>query len=229
MSSAALILESNEPSEPERLGNVSSEPPRPLSDENGEASPIDDDDMAIVLALRRGESGAAEALFRRLVPFVRRTLWRILRNPAADCDDLIQITFERIINTLIDGRYRGACSLPRWAMSIASHAAVDHHRARCRERKLLDAEMERSFDGGAPPTADAERSLIARSELVRLEDTLSRMRPLDAQALMLRHGFGFSLAETAAALGTSEYAVASRLARARRELSRRTSHFHDGE
>jgi RNA polymerase sigma-70 factor (ECF subfamily) len=189
---------------------------------------LNEADMAIVLALRAGEPGAAEALFRRLVPIVRRTLWRILRNPAADCDDLIQVAFERIVNTVIDGRYRGACSLPRWATSIATHAAVDHHRARCRERRLLDAEVERTLEHGAAPTADTERSIIARSELGRLNDTLSRLRPLDARALMMRHGFGFSLAETAAALGTSEYAVASRLARARRELQRRTGHSQDG-
>lgn len=193
-----------------------------------EAPAVDPADMALVRALRVGAPGAAEALFRRLVPVVRRTLWRILRNPTADCDDLIQIAFERIINTIVDGRYRGECSLPRWATSIATHAAVDHHRAKNRERRLLDAEIERTFDDGAAPTADTERSLIARSELGRLHDTLTRMRPLDARALLMRHGFGFSLAETAAALGTSEYAVASRLARARRELMRRAGHFHDG-
>lgn len=185
------------------------------------------DDAALVLALREGDPGAPAVLFRRLLPAVRRTLWRILRNPTADGDDLIQIAFERIINTIIDGRYRGDCSLSRWAASIATHAAVDHHRAGTREQRLLDAELQQRNVQGGTRAADAESSLIARSELGRLKDTLSRMRPMDAQALLLRHGFGCSLAETASALGSSEHAIASRLARARRELLRRASHFHE--
>jgi DNA-directed RNA polymerase specialized sigma24 family protein len=74
---------------------------------------------------------------------------------------------------------------------------------------------------------DAERVLIARSDLGQLQLTLSRMRPLDAQALVMRHGFGFSIAETAAALGASEQATASRLMRARRDLLRRSVYVRE--
>jgi RNA polymerase sigma factor (sigma-70 family) len=184
--------------------------------------PVAGDDMELVLALREGRPGAAEALYRRLLPSVRSALWRVLRKSTADCDDLIQITLERVITTVVDGRYKGGCSLPSWATSIATHAAVDYHRARWRERRLFDDEW--SSESGVARTADAERWLIARSELGRVRDTLARMRPLDAQALLLCYGLGHSVAETAAELGASEYAVASRLSRARRDLLRRASH-----
>lgn len=184
---------------------------------------IGEEDLAIATAVQRGNSGSAEALYRRVLPFVRRTLWRILPNPSADCDDFVQITFERLIDTVLDGSYRGDCSLPRWAMSIAARAAIDHYRARVRERRLLDEELARLLQRGAASGVDGERLVIARSDLGHLQDTLLHMRPLDARAIVLRHGFGFSTAETAAALGTSEDAVASRLMRARRELLRRTS------
>lgn len=189
-------------------------------------SNVDAEELALVLALRLGNPGAAVAVYQRLYPFVQRALRRVLRGHMADYDDLIQISFERIMNTLIDGRYRGECSLPGWAMSIASHAALDSLRACKRERRLVDLESQSGPEFTKATSVDAERSLIARSELDRLQDTLSRMRPLDARVLLLRHGFGCSLAETAAALGSTQHATASRLARARRELLRRASHFH---
>jgi RNA polymerase sigma-70 factor, ECF subfamily len=192
-----------------------------------DASTSASDDETIIEALRAGRPGAALALYQRLVPFVQRALRRVLRSHSADHDDLIQISFERIIGTIVDGRYRGACSLRGWAMSIATHAALDHLRAFRREQRVLDTDPKLEHDYYCPLSTDAERSLIARSELARLEATLSRMSPMDVRVLMLRDGFGCSLAETAAALGASEAAVASRLARARRELQRRAGHFHE--
>lgn len=184
-------------------------------------------DEALVLALRRGERGVAAAFYQRLIPSIRRALWRVLGSRSADCDDLIQVTFERIINTVIDGSYRGDCSLPRWAASIATCAAIDHHRARCRERRFIETEETTNLAEASAPAVDAERSLIARSELEKLKSTLSRMKPADARALLLHYGIGCTVAETAAALGASEYSTASRLARARRELLRRSGYFRE--
>jgi RNA polymerase sigma-70 factor (ECF subfamily) len=185
---------------------------------------LKEEDASLVAALRRSEPEAAEALYRRLIPVVRRTLWRFLRNTSADQDDLIQITFERVVQTIVDGRFSGACSLSCWAVSIATHAAIDHHRARLRERRLFaEDHPDASGDTLSPPTLDEERSLHARSEVDELMGILSRMKPLDAQALLLRHGFGCSVAEVAARLGASEAATGSRLMRARRELLRRAA------
>jgi RNA polymerase sigma-70 factor, ECF subfamily len=183
-------------------------------------------DEALILAVRRGDRGAPGALYQRLIPTIRRTLWRILDSGSADRDDLVQVSFERIMNTVVDGTYRGDCGLRRWAASIATCAAIDHHRARCRERRFIETEERVNQAEASVPAADEERSLIARSELRRLKSTLSRMRPVDAQALLLRYAGGCTVAETAAAIGASEYSTASRLARARRELLRRSGYFH---
>jgi len=188
-------------------------------------SSISEDDRALIQALRNGERGAAETLYRRLVPAVRRAAWRVLGNhSSADCDDLIQITFERVVSTIINGTYREACSLRSWATSLATFAAVDHLRALCREKQFVESRKELALESESAAIVDAEESLVARSELTRLRYSLSRMRPLDAQALLLRYGAGYSVSEIAAALGGSEYSLSSRLARARRELLRRTGH-----
>jgi RNA polymerase sigma-70 factor (ECF subfamily) len=185
------------------------------------APAMDPEDARIILAIRRGEPRAAAQLYRRLAPAVSRTLRRLLRNSEAERDDIMQVTFERIITTLVDGSYRGACGLRRWAVAIATHAAIDHQRARGRERKILQREPQLYAEVERVPGRDAERSIIARSELQSLQSTLGRMRPGDAQVLLLCHGLGHSLAEAAAMMGKSEAATASRLARARRELLRR--------
>lgn len=176
----------------------------------------------LLRALRRADPGAAETLYRRLYPAVSRTLWRILQRPTADHDDLVQITFERVIQTLIDGRFNGACSLTTWASSIASHAALDHLRARARERKLFVQEDALPGWEGAAST-DAERALQARSDVEALQGVLARMNPDHTRAVLLYDVLGHSLAEMATVLGISEAAAQSRLSRGRRELLRRSN------
>jgi RNA polymerase sigma-70 factor (ECF subfamily) len=147
-------------------------------------------------------------------------LWRILQRSTADHEDLVQITFERVIKTLLDGRFVGACSLTTWAASIASHAALDHLRARSRERKLfVDQESLSGWEG--QDGIDAERSLHARAEVEALQAILARMNPEHVRAVLLYDVLGHSLAEMAAVLGISEAAAQSRLARGRKELLRR--------
>jgi RNA polymerase sigma-70 factor (ECF subfamily) len=161
-------------------------------------------------------------LYRRLYPSVSRTLWRILQRSTADHEDLVQITFERVIKTLVDGRFVGACSLTTWASSIASHAALDHLRARARERKLfVDQESLSGWEG--QEGIDTERSLHARAEVEALQAVLARMNPEHVKAVLLYDVLGHSLAEMAAVLGVSEAAAQSRLARGRKELLRRGS------
>jgi RNA polymerase sigma-70 factor (ECF subfamily) len=198
---------------------------RPESHDGGPAgsaersAPRHADDAVVVEALRRSEPGAAEALYRRLYPAVSRTLWRILHG-TPDHDDLVQVTFERVIRTLIDGRFAGACSLTTWASSIAGHAALDHLRARARERRLfVDQESVSGWEGAT--AMDAERSLSARAQVAELQGILARMNPDHVRAVVLYDVLGHSLSEMAAVLGVSEAAAQSRLSRGRKELLRR--------
>lgn len=185
------------------------------------SGPASQEDEELVHALRRGEPGAAEALYRRLYPAVSRTLWRILQATTPDHDDLIQVTFERVIRTLLDGRFAGACSLTTWASSIASHAALDSLRSRARERRLfVDQESVSGWEGSW--VSDGERSIHARSEVKELQGILARMNPQHVRAVILYDVLGHSLVEMAQVLGISEAAAQSRLSRGRKELLRRS-------
>lgn len=155
------------------------------------------------------------------MPLVRRALLRRGGRSRLDADDLAQITCERILRAIMNGKLRADCNLATWAITIANHVAIDHHRA---------CERERGLFGDNPVPADQTCAEILDEELYHWQSAvddllcvLERMRPLDAKALLLRHGNGCSIAEIANHLGASESAAASRLVRAQRELRRRAA------
>src|SRR5262245_24969544 len=78
-------------------------------------------DIELVAALREGRGWAADALYVRVERVVERVLLRILVRRGSDFPDLFQETFERLVRSLVEGRFEGSCSLSTWAGSIASH------------------------------------------------------------------------------------------------------------
>lgn len=167
-------------------------------------------------ALRRAEPGAAEALYRLLLPSIAHALFRVLGS-SADRDDLTQITFERVLRTLTRGGFNRSCGVRHWAASIATYAAIDHLRAdRTRRSVLVPHEDVSAIQAVA--SVDPERTADARNQLTRLRELMGRMKPLDASVLLLFDGLGYTIKEVAAALGVSRDAAQSRLVRARRKL-----------
>jgi RNA polymerase sigma-70 factor (ECF subfamily) len=185
-----------------------------------EASPPSDE--AIVEGIVGGEEWAADALYDRVHTVVERTLRRLLREQSPDLEDLMQTSFERIILTLSGRRFAGACSLPTWAASIASHVAIDALRARVRDRKLFRRESPSAPElADIAPSTPPERRLEARSEVERLQGILIRMKPDQARTLVLHDVLGHDLSEIAVLTGVSVAAAQSRLVRGRKELLRR--------
>jgi RNA polymerase sigma-70 factor, ECF subfamily len=174
----------------------------------------------IIAGLADGEHWAAEALYDRLESIVERTLRRVLQASNVDYDDLVQVTFERIVRTLVERRFSGACSLSTWASAIAGHVGIDALRARARERGLL-ANHCLAQAATLPTVSGAERQLEARSEIAQLQQILASMNPQQAETLMLHDALGHELSEIAVMTGVSVAAAQSRLVRGRKELLRR--------
>ena len=72
-------------------------------------------DPEIVAGLTRGEAWAAEELYDRVLPYLERTLRRVLRHSGTEFEDLLQSSFERIIRVLSERSLGGACDLPAWS------------------------------------------------------------------------------------------------------------------
>ncbi len=179
-------------------------------------------DELIIQSLRAGQPWAAEVLFDRVSYVVERTLRRILQSADADYEDLLQVTLERVIESLVQQRFSGACSLATWASAIAGHVGVDALRSRIRERALFRRAEDVLVPVHAfPQHATLEKQLEARSEIEHLHDILGSMKPEQAHAVVMHDALGHEIAEIAALAGVSVAAAQSRLVRGRKELLRR--------
>jgi len=150
-------------------------------------------------------------LYARLLPVVQKSLYRALGQRAADGDDLAQLSFERIVRTLMDGTYDGRTPLRAWAALLATRVGFDALRRRYRERALFSPETD-GVDQGP------ERQLNARSELQRVQRALASITPERAETLFLHDALGYELSEIATQLGVSVTAAQSRLVRGRKQL-----------
>lgn len=176
-------------------------------------------DEHIVAGLLAGQPWAADQLYRRVHRAMLRVLHRTLRYKDPEIEDLMQESFERMLRVLSERPLPGACNLPAWAAAVTSNIALDRLRRRAREQRLLDHASdpaEAPMHGPAP-----ERGLEARHRLARVQQTLARMRPHYAEALVLHDVLGYDLLEIAQLTGTTAAAAQSRLVRGRREFQRR--------
>jgi RNA polymerase sigma-70 factor (ECF subfamily) len=200
-------------SEPKRL--------RALAGGSGQDQSSEPSDEQIVAGLIVGEEWAAEALYDRLQPVVDRALRRILQSNA-EHDDHVQVVFERVIRTLVERKFAGACSLSTWATAIASNVAVDALRARIRERAVVWEDRARGAEHAASVSSgNLERQLEARAEIAELHAILGSMDASQAETVLLHDVHGHELSEIAVITRVSVAAAQSRLVRGRKELLRR--------
>lgn len=179
-------------------------------------------DEAIVEGLLAGRDWAAGELYDRLQPVVDRALRRVLQSSAEDHDDLVQVVFERIVRTLMQRKFAGACSLPTWATAIAAHVGIDALRARVRERAVVWEDRARGDEQAARVSSgNLERQLEARAEIAELHAILGSMDPAQAETVLLHDVHGHELSEIALIMGVSVAAAQSRLVRGRKDLLRR--------
>lgn len=172
--------------------------------------------------IARGDERMAAEVYRRLLPAVEATLYRVLGRREPEHEDLVQSSFEQIILTLSERRYAQACSLKTWASTITAHVALKTLRSRYRQRKLFNLTVEPAeLTEHASGDEDVERNVLLQREVERLRVHLSDISPDQAEAVLLHDLMGHALAEIATITGVSIAAAQSRLVRGRKELSAR--------
>lgn len=197
---------------------------RPLS----QARPSCPSDASILLGLERHEQWAALALFNQLESVVERSLYRVLQQRGSDFEDLVQVTFERIVRTLVERRFSAQCSLATWATAIATNVAIDSVRARVRERRLFGGLNLEVVEREAKVQVSGADSVESRAEIQQLQQVLAQMNPGQAEAVFLHDVMGHDLAEIAEIAGTTVAAAQSRLVRGRKEFLRRAKRQQSG-
>lgn len=176
------------------------------------------DDAEICAALVDGAPWAADALYDRVVDAVEAVLFRLL-GADADRDDLTQVAIERVMTSVVSGRFARGCSLRSWATLLAQHVAIDALRARARERKLFDRRVTyQTLELVEAHTATPEHLAETRRRMALVQDALGRVKRERSEAVVLHDLLGHELAEVAQMTGVSVAAAQSRLARGRRDL-----------
>lgn len=173
------------------------------------------DDAQLLAAVHSGDEDAASELHDRLRPRVDTTIRALLGVGHPDHDDLAQQSFIELVGSL--HRFRGECSLERWAATIAARTVFKFLRRRTTERKIFQRTME---DRGAESSSPASlgRQLIARNMATRIRKHLDSMDGAKAEAFLLHDVCGFDAREVAGIVGISEAAAHARIARGRKEL-----------
>ncbi len=188
------------------------------------------DERELLDRARSGDEGAFTELVQAHRGELRAYCYRMLGS-VHDADDALQDALLRAWRGLPG--FQGRSSVRSWLYSIATNTALDvtRHKSR-RELPVTSARPPGTGAGWARgdraglagalpgPVADAGRPAEARYEQRESVELafmimLQQLPPLQRAVLILRDVLGFSPAEMASQLGTSEPAVNSALQRAR--------------
>jgi RNA polymerase sigma-70 factor, ECF subfamily len=135
----------------------------------------------------------------------------------ADAEDVVQDAYVKAYQALRAGRLERGVRVQTWLYRIVTNGSIDALRTRKR-RSSSDEMPDPGYDGAAW----AEAHLALRE----LDDWL-RVLPADQRAAVtLKYLEGFTSAEVAEILSTSEGAVEQRLVRARSALRKREEESH---
>lgn len=128
----------------------------------------------------------------------------------ADTDDAVQQAAIDVLRGL--PTFRGDANLSSWSRTIAVRAGLKVARQNKRHLSVADPEILHAPAAASTPLTES----IPRSVHAYLADLPDAQR----QALVLRHGLGFTVPEIAELLDTSVNTIKSRLLHARREVRR---------
>ena len=128
---------------------------------------------------------------------------------------------ERIIGTIVSGRYMRDCSLTSWATLITQHLAIDTMRSRTRDRKVFDRHVGTQTVELVPDVDRSTEQIVETQRRAhRLVTVLASISSTHAETVVLHDLLGHDLAEIARLTGVSVAAAQSRLVRGRRKALR---------
>jgi RNA polymerase sigma-70 factor, ECF subfamily len=187
--------------------------------------------------LERARAGDKQALNEligrhraRLRRMVELRLDRRLQS-RIDASDVIQEAYVEVVRRL--GEYLSEPSYPLflWLRLIVGERLLKLHRHHL-GTKMRDAQLEVSIYRGALPAASSAalaaqllgkhtsptQAAMRAERMMRLQEALNTLDPMDREVLSLRHFEEMSLAETALSLGIEQSAAAKRYIRALKRL-----------
>jgi RNA polymerase sigma-70 factor (ECF subfamily) len=166
---------------------------------------VDPDIAAIATRAAAGSVEAFEKLALQFEPRIYGFLCRHIGN-THDAEDLTQETFVRAWRAI--ARFDPTRDFATWLFVIARRAAANHFRARKTHDELTD-----DFPAETVESHADEADAVWRAA--------KKLKASQYEALWLRYGEDFSVAQTARVMGLNTIHVKVILHRARKELARR--------
>ena len=164
-----------------------------------------DDLTALALAAGRGDSDAMATFIRDGQQEVRSFCAYLVDSEIAD--DLTQETFLRAFRALPG--FRGDSSARTWLLAIARRVCMDELRRRSRQRRR---------ESPMPVLGDREPLAADDTNEIEVQELLSHLPEDRRTAFVLTQITGLSYEDAAQACGVPVGTIASRVARARRDL-----------
>jgi RNA polymerase sigma-70 factor (ECF subfamily) len=168
-----------------------------------------EDETALLARISAGDAQAFRALVDRHLATVLAIARRMLKDDA-EAEDVAQETLLRLWRNAANLQL-GPGGVRPWLRRVASNLCIDRVRAR-RNTTVVDQVPEESEPAGQM------RQLAERELGTRVDAALKALPERQRLAITLFHYEGMSQIEVGAALGISDEAVESLLARARRTL-----------
>jgi len=164
-----------------------------------------------MLAYAAGDAAAFESLYARHRGGLYRFVLRGIKERAI-AEELFQEIWMRVIEAR--HRYAPQARFSTWLYTIAHNRMVDHWRKRGLAAVRLardDPADPAPAEPVAAPGREPQRQAEANEQLERLGRALQVLPPAQREAFLMREEGGLSAAEIAAATGSNEEAVKSRL------------------
>jgi RNA polymerase sigma-70 factor (ECF subfamily) len=183
--------------------------PHPIERTPQDARPNDPtDERAIIAGCRAGRPEAQRALFDRYKDRVHSIALHYLRGDDAAAKDVTQEVFVKVFRAAAN--FREDATMATYLYRAVVNACTDELR---RRRRLV-------LMGDLPVTMHPQTEQSApREEGGRVSEALKQLSPKLRLVVLMRYFDDLSYEEIAAAIGVSSGTVASRLNRARAQLS----------
>lgn len=184
--------------------------------------PAPDDAAAEVWALveraQAGDSQAFAAIYDRYVDTVFRFIYfRVGSKTVAE--DLTSDTFLRALKRIGSFTWQGR-DLGAWLVTIARNLIADHFKSGRNRFEVSTAEVLDADQADREPESSPETAVVDHLTHVTLLSAVQRLNREQQECIVLRFLQGFSVAETAQAMGKNEGAIKALQYRAVRALHR---------
>jgi RNA polymerase sigma-70 factor (ECF subfamily) len=176
-------------------------------------------DSELIAAVKAGDTGAFEELFRRNQRRVYSVALTFFGGRTQSAEDITQQVFLKFYTNL--KRFRGDARVSTWLYRITINLCIDEQKRRKRFSffgDLFDRDEE-------VPLPDASRGPDRLELQDEVRKAVGELKPVFRVPLVLKHVEGMSYTEMAEVMDCSEGTVASRLSRGHKLLAEKLKHL----